>query len=273
MKKLALALVCLVSVAFFASCTPETNPEPSIDIMTGENFVYDGQTVDLGVTYSIGFRAASNAQSKKELAKFTLNASLYEMDGTLAFSKDTTIAVSGTEYVFQNNNLVFENYNRELVGKAIFTAAIIDVDGRSKFVTLNVDLNQPAQPLEPADFTWTRVGSNPGEGLEELGLEWTNNAKEAFAVIKPVEGALLYGFDPDEWNKVTTDVQKAALFTDGLHSVMSDFRGVSAWSSKDYDFVLGTVYNGKYNMIHITRGEVDSNGSAGTTVKILGQVK
>ena len=175
--------------------------------------------------------------------------------------------------MFQNDNLKFENNVRDLVGKAIFTATITDVDGKSKSVILNVNINQPAQPLVATDFTWVRVGSNPGEGLEELGLEWTNNAKEVFAVIKPVEGALLYGFSPDEWNEVTTDVEKAALFTEGIHAVMSDFRGVSAWSSKDYDFVLGTVYNGEYNLIHITRGEVDSNGAAGTTVKILGQVK
>ena len=273
MKKLALALVCLVSVAFFASCTPETNPEPSIAIMTGENFVYDGQTVDVGVTYSIGFRAASNAQTGKELAKFTLNSTLYEKDGTEFYSADTTFTASGTEFVFQNHDLKFENITRELVGRAVFTATIIDVDGKAKFVTLSVDINQPAQPLVATDFTWTRIGSNPGTGLEELGLEWNSNAKEVFAVIKPVEGASLYGFDPEEWGKVTTDVEKAALFTEGVHSVMSEFRGVSAWSNKDYDFVLGTVYNGEYNLIHITRGEVDSNGAAGTTVKILGQVK
>jgi len=274
MKKLALALVCFASVAFFASCTPEiTNPEPSIAVMTGENYVYDGQTVDLGVTYSIGFRAASNEQTKKELSKFNLKSSLYEADGTLISTSDSTFTASGTEFVFKNDNLVFEHIVREVIGKAVFTATITDVDGKVNSTILTLNINQPAQPLEPADFTWVRVGSNPGEGLEELGLEWTNNAKEVFAVIKPVEGALLYGFSPDEWNEVTTDVEKAALFTEGIHAVMSDFRGVSAWSDKDYDFVLGTVYNGEYNLIHITRGEVDSNGAAGTTVKILGQVK
>ena len=52
MKKLALALVCLVSVAFFASCDPEiTNPEPTIAVITGENYVYDGQTIDVNTDY------------------------------------------------------------------------------------------------------------------------------------------------------------------------------------------------------------------------------
>ena len=64
MKKLALALMCLVSVAFFASCNkPVANPEPSIAAKTGENYVYDGQTVDLGQNYTLGFVAASNSQT------------------------------------------------------------------------------------------------------------------------------------------------------------------------------------------------------------------
>ena len=76
MKKLALALMCLVSVAFFASCTqPVENPEPSIAVVTGENYIYDGQTIDLGVNYNLGFRVASNSQTMKELAKFQLETS------------------------------------------------------------------------------------------------------------------------------------------------------------------------------------------------------
>jgi hypothetical protein len=273
MKKLAMALVCLVSVAFFASCNPDVqNPEPSIAVMTGENFVYDNQTVDLGVTYSIGFRAASNAQTKKELSKFNLNASLYEADGNLIYTKDTTITVSGTEYVFQNNNLVFENTVRELVGKAVFTASITDVAGKVKSTTINLSINRPAQPLVVNDFSWNRHGAAAVTGgIEEVGLSWTSNGKEDFAILKPVEGATLYGFDPEEWGKTTTDVQKAALFTEGVHSVMSEFRGVSAWSSKDYNFVIGTVYNGKFNLIHITKGEVST--FKGTDVTIIGQIK
>ena len=40
MKKLALALVCLVSVAFFASCDPTVeHPEPTIALLTGEGYI------------------------------------------------------------------------------------------------------------------------------------------------------------------------------------------------------------------------------------------
>ena len=72
---------------------------------------------------------------------------------------------------------------------------------------------------------------------------------------------------------MTTDVEKVAAFTEGLHSVMDDFRGVSAWNTKDYDYVIGTLYEGEYHLIHITHGQVDNNGSAGTDITITGKAK
>lgn len=276
MKKLALALVCFASVAFIASCTPEiTNPEPSIAVKTGENYVYDGQTVDLGQNYTLGFRAASNSQTMKELATFKLNVKFTTLDDTETKSYDSIINVSGTEYTFEqvlNFGLTNNEESRELVAKAIFTATITDVDGKMNSTTINLNINQPAVDLVTKDFTWVRQGGNPGEGLAEYGLEWTNNAKEVHAVIKPVAGAEMYMILPEDWAAVKTDVDKAAFFSDGVYSVISDFQGVSAWNSNDYNFVIGTRYNGEYHMIHITHGEVLS-ATSGTTITITGQSK
>ena len=276
MKKLALALVCFASVAFIASCTPEiTNPEPSIAVKTGENYVYDGQTVDIGQNYTLGFRAASNSQTMKELATFKLNVKFTTLDDTETRSYDSIINVSGTEYTFEqvlNFGLTNNEESRELVAKAVFTATITDVDGKMNSTTINLNINQPAVDLVTKDFTWVRQGGNPGEGLAEYGLEWTNNAKEVHAVIKPVAGAEMYMILPEDWAAVKTDVDKAAFFSDGVYSVISDFQGVSAWNSNDYNFVIGTRYNGEYHMIHITHGEVLS-ATSGTTITITGQSK
>lgn len=277
MKKLALALVCFASVAFIASCTPEiTNPEPSIAVKTGENYVYDGQTVDIGQNYTLGFRAASNSQTMKELATFKLNVKFTTLDDTETKSYDSIINVSGTEYTFEqvlNFGLTNNEESRELVAKAVFTATITDVDGKMNSTTINLNINQPAVALEPKDFSWVRQGSSDATGLAEYGLEWTGNGKEVFAIIKPVAGAEMYLILPEDWAAVKTDVDKAAFFSDGVYSVISDFRGVSAWNSKDYDYVIGTRYNGEYHMIHITHGQVDNNGSAGTDITITGQSK
>ncbi len=288
MKKLALALVCFASVAFIASCTPEiTNPEPSIAVKTGENYVYDGQTVDIGQNYTLGFRAASNSQTMKELATFKLNVKFTTLDDTETRSYDSIINVSGTEYTFEqvlNFGLTNNEESRELVAKAVFTATITDVDGKMNSTTINLNINQPAVPLETKNFTWFRQGSNPGEGLAEYGLEWkSNGSREDFAIITPVEGATLYFLTmetEEEWNSITTDLEKAAYFSDGSgnYSVLTDFSGVSAWNSKDYNFFIGSLYNGEYHMIHITRGDVERiTNSQGqflrTDITITGQSK
>ena len=282
MKKLALALVCFASVAFIASCTPEiTNPEPSIAVKTGENYVYDGQTVDIGQNYTLGFRAASNSQTMKELATFKLNVKFTTLDDTETKSYDSIINVSGTEYTFEqvlNFGLTNNEESRELVAKAIFTATITDVDGKMNSTTINLNINQPAVALEPKDFSWVRQGSSDATGLAEYGLEWTGNGKEVFAIIKPVAGAEMYLILPEDWAAVKTDVDKAAFFSDGVYSVISDFRGVSAWNSKDYNFFIGSLYNGEYHMIHITRGDVERiTNSQGqflrTDITITGQSK
>jgi hypothetical protein len=279
MKKLALALMCLVSVAFFASCQkPVENPEPSIAVMTGENFVYDGQTVDLGVTYSIGFRAASNTQTGKELAKFNLNASLYETDGTLITSNDSTQNISGTEFVFQNDNLVFEHNVRELVGKAIFTATITDVDGKTNSVTINLNINQPAQNLLARPIEWVRKGNdlqgNTETEMANCGLQWTGSYKDIMATIRPLDGAALYVCDGEDYEKITTDVEKAAYFANLVESgeTVDKYRNITTNNSANYNDMLAVIYQGETYLIHITRAEI-ATGNYGTQITIKGETK
>jgi hypothetical protein len=275
MKKLALALVCFASVAFFASCQQEiTNPEPAISVITDEGFVKNGDVVDVEQTIVYGFQMASNSQTKKELKQLSLSTTFIDLEGNESTPEEEIISLAGkTEYRFVDT--VAYEVTRDVMGTIKTVATVTDVDGKVNTATLTLSLNEPAEPLEEADFTWFRHGSNPAEGLEEYGLEWTGNGKEVFAIIKPVEGATLYGFGvgSDVWNEVTTDVEKVAAFTEGLHSVMDDFRGVSAWNTKDYDYVIGTLYEGEYHLIHITHGQIDNNGSAGTDITITGKVK
>jgi len=273
MKKLALALMCLVSVAFFASCQQEiTNPEPTISVITDNGFVKNGDVVDVDQVIVYGFQMASNSQTKKELKQLHLSTTFIDLEGNESTPEEEIISLAGnTEYRFVDT--VYYEVTREVMGTIKTIATVTDVDGKINTATLTLNLNEPATPLEEADFTWFRHGSNDATGLEEFGLEWTGNGKEVFAIIKPVEGATLYGFAADEWNDVTTDLDKVALFTEGLHTIMEDFRGVSAWNTKDYDFVIGTYYNDEYHLIHITHGQVDNNGSAGTDITITGKAK
>ncbi|MBQ6728837.1 MAG: hypothetical protein IJQ83_07905 [Bacteroidales bacterium] len=274
MKKLALALVCFASVAFFASCQQEiTNPEPTVSVITDEGFVKNGDVIDVEQTIVYGFQMASNSQTKKELKQLSVATYFINLEGVEELQEEEIVSLAGkTEYRYVDT-VYYEVTTRDVMGSIKTVATVTDVDGKINTATLTLSLNEPAEPLEEADFTWFRHGSNDATGLEEFGLEWTGNGKEVFAIIKPVEGATLYAFDPDTWNEVTTDVEKVAAFTEGIHGILSDFRGVSAWNTKDYNFVIGTLYEGEYHLIHITHGQVDNNGSAGTDITITGKAK
>lgn len=267
MKKLALALVCLVSIAFFASCDPEVpqNPEPTITAITEEGYLANGQVIDMEVEYDYGFVAASNPQTQVELSKLTVVCGETVLCDT---------AISGTEFTFRGSIYFTNSDNRDLY-EAEIIATVTDAKGYVNKASIAFSVNEE-QPLTATDFTWNRHGGQAATGgLEDLGLEWKMNAKEIYAVLTPAEGATLYRFDlsgRDVWNSITTAAEKAALFGNESLTPISELREVSCTApEKEYDIVIGTIYNGQTNLIHITKSAVFT--FKGTDVTIYGQVK
>ena len=274
MKKLALALVCLVSVAFFASCTkPVENPEPSIAVMTGDNYVYDGQTIDLYHDYLIGFRVASNSETSKDLASFRLETKIYEgTEESRPTVYDTTYTISGSEYVFEDT-VYFEIGAKDVVGKVEYTATVTDVDGKFNSTTVTLNLNLAEEPLTVTDFEWYRLG-NTTTGLAEFGLKWEQNLKSPYAQIKPMDGVILYKFDSNVWNEITFESEKIALFSDGA-TTASVYSNVDVNTGAQYDDVIGTrTTDGKYHLIHVTSSRILAyQAPYGTPCYIYGQAK
>lgn len=265
MKKLALALVCLIGVAFLSSCDPKNvveNPEPSIVFLTGETFVEDGDILDYYGTYDFGVKAASNPETLEDLARIVITAKYDEETETLLDS-----VISGKEFTFQDVIYFYEE--KVIIASFEITAEVTDAAGEKKAISLKFDVNQD-DSLTPYDFTWNRHGGNPGTGLDDFGLQWTANGKEDFAIITPVEGALLYEFDdPSVWESTTTETELAALFSE--QTAIDKFNKVSAWSSQRYNLVIGTTYQGFNYLIHITSGTVTQ--FKGTDIVIEGQFK
>ena len=263
MKKLALALVCLVSVAFFASCDPTDieNAEPSIQVLSEDGYIQDGDVVDMGVTYTFGFVVASNTETNKELTSLVVKVGDVEW---------ANVDLTGmTSYTYKDE--VNWGLEKEIIGTDVITAVVTDAAGETNTATINVSVNEPAVMLEPYEFTWNRHGGNDGTGLEEFGLEWTKNEREIYAVITPMEGAQLFKFDTEVWENTTTDIEKAALFSETPLS-LAQFKEVSCTAvDKDYDIVLGTVYNGEYNLIHVMHSHAYT--FKGTDVTITGEAK
>lgn len=267
MKKLALALVCLIGVAFLSSCDPKNvveNPQPSIAFMTGETFVEDGDVLDYYGTYDFGVKAASNPETLEELARLVITFKSGDVNETLLDSE-----ISGKEFTFQDV-ISFTEDEKTIIGSFEITAEVTDAAGEKKAATLKCDVDVD-DTLEPIEFEWNRHGGQDATGLAEFGLKWERNVKdEIYAVIEPVEGALLYRLDPTVWDETQTETELAALLSEA--TPVTDFREISCTAgNKDYDIVIATTYEGFNYLIHITHSAAYT--FKGTDVTVTGQFK
>ena len=273
MRKLALALVCLVSVAFFASCDdPIENPEPTIYIITGADYITgtidNPQVIDFEdpTMWKYGFHVESNPETKQELASLKVHYVMPDEEGTSTY--DTIVDLTGmTSYDFVES--VYEEA-KDIIYALEITATVTDAAGETKTANIAFKIDWEGT-LEPETFLWNRHGAADATGLEQFGLKWTRNgAKVDYAIIEPMEGAMLYTFQPEVWDETETIFQKYALFGE-MPVAVASFKGVSAWASSDYDFVIGSYYEDEYYLIHITHAEVSS--FKGTDITITGEWK
>ncbi len=278
MKKLALALVCFASVAFMASCVkPVDNPEPSLAVMTGENYVYDGQTIDVDTEYTIGFRAASNNQTKKDLSTFKLAVKILELDGTEVDSADTLMNISGTEFVYEH--ILNFTLTRELVGKAEITATVTDVDGKMNSTIINLNVNQPAVELVASPITWVRRANNVlnAEEMAQNGLQWTGSYRDIMATIEPLTNCKMYLCNGDDFATITTDLQEAAYFNNLVETSrpIEKYREISATlgNQTPNDMLAVIDADGDYHLVLFSTAKAESVTGVGTQITINGQVK
>ena len=188
MKKLALALVCLVSVAFFASCDPEG--QPSIAVLQEEGYVESGTTVNVNEEINFGFVCASSPMTLKDLSTLVVNVENFDVEGTSLNSmeyarKDLT---GMTEYTYKD--VITYNLSKdEIVGTSVITATVTDIDGQAATATITLNINQPELPLFVKPIEWIRKGANvlSAEEMATYGLQWTGTYKAPFATIKPID--------------------------------------------------------------------------------------
>lgn len=265
MKKLALALVCLISVAFFASCTPEG--QPTISVLPGEEYVHDGDKINVNQEFNIGFTMASSIETGQKLASFTLVID----DETFE-----TVKLDDTEFTFERTLALNTVPTRDDdMTKVVITGTVTDVAGQSASVTMTLILDE-TQELIVEGFEWNRRGGAAATGnLAEFGLEWTSNIKEVHAVIKTInDDVKLYQIPAEKWAEVTTQPEKVALFAEeGIALPIRTYNGVSAEVSHQYDDVIATYYNGEYYLLHITEGIVTTEQGVGTIITIKGESK
>lgn len=291
MKKLALALVCLVSVAFFASCTKTIeHPEPTIAVMTGENFISgtvgDPAIIDANdedaINLQYGFHVESNAETQKELKNMviTFDVITYGDDGQENDIYYDTIDLTGkTSYDYQEYLFVQE---REIITlmEGTIKAVVTDVDNQSNTATIAFEIQSDyePEPLESWDIEWIRKGANlvgnTAEEMAAMGLKWENTYKAPFATIKPVENATLYVCPGDDFEDIQYLDEMYAYFTNLAETAtpVEYYRNIDANQDSDYNDMLAVIYGDEYYLIHITYADIET-GTFGTQITITGEVK
>ena len=269
MKKLALALMCVASLAFFASCTKEG--QPTIQVLQDEEigYVQDGATVNLNEEINFGFVVASSAVTNKELA-------------TLVVKVDTTewanIDLSGkTEYTY-TDKVEYGFEKDEIVGTSVITAVVTDVAGQTATATITLTLNKPDQPLLSKTIEWVRRGANVlnAEEMEGYGLQWTGTYKDPFATIKPIDNATLYVCDGDDFEGIITMADKNAYFTNLAETAtpVDSYRKIDANPAEaDYNDMLAVITGENLYVILIKHASVQSITGVGTQITITGEAK
>ena len=278
MKKLALALVCLVSVAFFASCNPTVdNPEPTISVITDEGFVQNGDVIDIAQEFVYGFQMASNTQTKKELKQLSVTASTFDLEGNEEPLSEEIISLAGlTEYRYIDT--LSYTLRDVIIGSVRYIATVTDVDGKINTATLTFNLNLPEEPLESTPIEWIRKGQflqgDTEAEMAAFGLKWVGSYKEVFATIEALDGATMYLCDGNDYATITSDIEKADYFTKLFETGLSiaKYRNITTNNSANYNDMLAISYDGETYLIHITRAEIET-GNYGTQITIKGETK
>ena len=276
MKKLALALVCLVSVAFFASCDPEG--QPSIAVLQEEGYVESGTTVNVNEEINFGFVCASSPMTLKDLSTLVVNVENFDVEGTSLNSmeyarKDLT---GMTEYTYKD--VITYNLSKdEIVGTSVITATVTDIDGQAATATITLNINQPELPLFVKPIEWIRKGATvlSAEEMETYGLQWTGTYKAPFATIKPIDGATLYVCNGDDFEGITTLAEKATYFTNLAETAeaVPSYRNIDANQSANYNDMLAVVNGENCYVILVKHAKIETITGVGTQITITGEAK
>ena len=272
MKKLALALVCLVSVAFFASCQKEAGI-PSINFTSGENYISSDATVEALEPFMFGIQAKSNETTLEPLTKCTLQV----FTGEDAKAVDTTIVIDNqTQFNFDAQIALPE-------GAYTFVATVYNDKDMTNECRMTITSVVSAQPLQVNDIEWVKTGHNV-QDLSAFGLEWkTTNYKDPFTHILPAEGCMLFACsgDGDKFANINTDLDLAAEFSRLQEMTVlpsnintTEYNKVDCNpANKDYnDLLITKDAEGNFHAILIKHATV-SNPAAGTQITITGQAK
>lgn len=292
MKKLALALVCIASVAFFASCTKTVeHPEPSIAVKTGELFItgsVDQPTVidlddESAISYKYGFHVESNAETKKALKEMVIvmDVTTFEESGQVNDIYYDTIDLTGKTAYDVEEYLFEQERNEILVMEGTIKAFVTDIDNQTNIATVafRCKVEDTPEQLIGRTIEWIRKGANLQGNTEAemaaMGLKWTISYKDVFATIEPLnDQVVMYLCDGDDFDDIEFVSQKYEYFANLAENEepIEKYRNIKTEYGAEYNDMLAVVYGEEYYLILIEDAEIET-GSYGTQITINGAAK
>ena len=293
MKKLALALVCMFSVAFFSSCTNTIeHPEPSIAVKTGDYFItgsvdqptiIDAEDVNAN-NFKYGFHVEANSETKKELKNMVIimDVITYEEDGQVNDVYYDTIDLTGkTSYDFEDYLFVQDKREIYTLIEGTIKAVVTDVDKQTNSATVAFELIMDYTPIPLVGRTieWTRKGTDligtTEQEMAAMGLKWTGSYKEVFATIEPLNNdVVMYLCDGDDFDDIVYLDEKYEYFSDLAETAtpIQKYRNITTNNDAVYNDMLAVVYGEEYFLIRINDADIET-GSYGTQITINGDAK
>lgn len=267
MKKLALALVCLMGVAFFTSCDPENiieNADPTIVFATDSGYLVNGQAIDVNTAYPLKVTASANPDTQTELSRLVITGNGQTM-------LDSTI--SGQTFVFEGSFTY--PYSREvIVPEYELKATVTDADGKTASATIVVSVNVD-DTLEETPIEWVKIGYD-GDDISAYGLVWERTYyKSPFAHIKADTDCVFYVIEEgSDYETIVTATDLARYYANLLETARpAEEYKVDVNASGTYDDLLITKdAAGNYHAIYIEKAKVEVL-SDGTKVTITGKAK
>jgi hypothetical protein len=272
-----LYFIIAIGIALFTSCNDDDSSDPPqvvgpvLDI-TELTSSSNGEMIIIGqgqiLTFIIDARKGA-----LDLETFAISVS-----GVNAVSPLPTSANGHTfPYDIENSEdelyidtLTFINAGSN-VGITNYTFSVSDDENNSASVSFEVMVETAENLLsDQIAFTWQRDGADPAVGLDQFGLEWTDNTTTS-AIVAQDEATAMVMLTSDDWTTITT--------VEGLNeaiaaqSPIQEYTGISVTAENEsYSDYIGLVYNGEPYILVIDQSTVDTAGQ-GTTITVQGRYK
>ena len=269
MKKLALALMCLVSIAFFASCNPEG--QPTIHTYIEEGYVTDGDVVHIDDVVYFGFVMASSPVSNSLLTNLEV-----KIDGVAWETVDLT---GKTEYTYTS---FFAFDAKEIIGEVVISAIVTDATGQIATASITVSVDGEPQsdddPLIASTFDWSRKGLDleSADAMHAVGLDWPGNYRdEVYVKIVPMTGCSMYVLDGDDFDAIETQGDKDEYFAWLMENATPDteYKEISAYHDGTYNTMLAVIdANGECHLVHFEKATAELL-TAGALIHLYGALK